>query len=162
MLQQLKQSLVEQSLCRAAGSEPVPDSVPSAHVDTAAAAAAKDVSGSSSSSLISGVIDDGMSVHLLDSSIAAMRIAGPSSSADDAYLQPAAAAAAAASINTAAVAPVDEAVTKANEETSAVNRLDMYKAIGIGGALSVLAGILDHEWVDAHQGLAMSLLFCMG
>jgi hypothetical protein len=43
------------------------------------------------------------------------------------------------------------AIAAANEETLAVNRLDVYKAIGISGLACVLAGILDREWVEAHQ-----------
>jgi len=43
-----------------------------------------------------------------------------------------------------------------------VDRLDVYKAIGIGAAVSVLAGVVDHDWVEAHQALAMTTLFCLG
>jgi ElaB/YqjD/DUF883 family membrane-anchored ribosome-binding protein len=41
-------------------------------------------------------------------------------------------------------------VAKANEETKTVNRLDVYKAIGVGGAVGVLAGVLAHEWVSSR------------
>jgi hypothetical protein len=70
-------------------------------------------------------------------------IAARSSSATD---PPAAAAAAAFDGGVSAAA-----VAAANEETSAVNRLDVYKAIGISGLACVLAGILDRDWVEAHQ-----------
>lgn len=43
------------------------------------------------------------------------------------------------------------AIAAANEETSAVNRADIYKAIAISGTTAVLAGILDHDVVEAHQ-----------
>jgi hypothetical protein len=42
------------------------------------------------------------------------------------------------------------AVAAANEETSRVNRVDIYKAIAISGITCVLAGILDHDWVESH------------
>jgi ElaB/YqjD/DUF883 family membrane-anchored ribosome-binding protein len=41
-------------------------------------------------------------------------------------------------------------VAKANKETETVNRLDVYKAIGVGGAVGVLAGLLEHEWVSSR------------
>lgn len=43
------------------------------------------------------------------------------------------------------------AVAAANVETSAVNRRDIFRAIFISGVACVLAGVLDHEWVEAHQ-----------
>eukprot|EP00775_Hariotina_reticulata_P008069 gene8070-8264_t len=55
-----------------------------------------------------------------------------------------------------------ELITQFNQQTAAVDRLDVYKAIGIGAAVSVMAGVVDHDWVEAHQGLAMTLLFCLG
>lgn len=54
------------------------------------------------------------------------------------------------------------AVAAANAETSEVNRRDIFRAIGISGVACVLAGVLDHEWVEAHKGLSMSLLFTLG
>lgn len=43
------------------------------------------------------------------------------------------------------------ALAAANEETSAVNKRDIFKAIFVSGTACVLAGILDHAWVEAHQ-----------
>jgi hypothetical protein len=43
------------------------------------------------------------------------------------------------------------AVAAANAETSEVNRRDIFRAIGISGVACVLAGVLDHEWVEAHK-----------
>lgn len=42
------------------------------------------------------------------------------------------------------------AVAAANEATVTANRADIYKVIGISGVATVLAGILDHSWVDDH------------
>jgi hypothetical protein len=42
------------------------------------------------------------------------------------------------------------AVAAANEATLTANRADIYKVIGISGVATVLAGILDHSWVDGH------------
>ncbi|KAF6254000.1 citrate transporter-domain-containing protein [Scenedesmus sp. NREL 46B-D3] len=107
------------------------------------------ISSSSRGSSLSSM-DDGMSVHLADAGAALLAVtaaASDSSQLDSKQL------------------PMPAAVielAKANEETETVNRLDVYKAIAVGGAVSVLAGILAHEWVDAHQGVAMSLLFGLG
>lgn len=43
------------------------------------------------------------------------------------------------------------AVAAANAETSEVNRRDIFRAIFISGVACVLAGVLDHEWVEAHK-----------
>eukprot|EP00878_Enallax_costatus_P023894 GHUV01025453.1.p1 GENE.GHUV01025453.1~~GHUV01025453.1.p1 ORF type:complete len:345 (+),score=82.83 GHUV01025453.1:289-1323(+) len=66
--------------------------------------------------------------------------------------------------STAAVVPQQStsAIAAVNAEIEAVNRLDIYKAIAIGAAVSILAGVIDHDWVEAHQGLSMSLLFILG
>lgn len=77
-----------------------------------------------------------MSVHLADAGAALLAVtaaASDSSQLDSKQL------------------PMPAAVielAKANEETETVNRLDVYKAIAVGGAVSVLAGILAHEWVS--------------
>jgi hypothetical protein len=42
------------------------------------------------------------------------------------------------------------------------NRLDLYKAIAVGAAISIIAGILDHSWIEAHQELAMTAVFSLG
>uniref|UniRef100_A0A383WNX4 Uncharacterized protein n=2 Tax=Tetradesmus obliquus TaxID=3088 RepID=A0A383WNX4_TETOB len=80
-------------------------------------------------------MDDGMSVHFADS-------------AGGASLALTAGASQSRQVQSAEL-PVPAAfaeVAEANEETKSVNRLDIYKAIGVGGAVSVLAGVLAHEW----------------
>lgn len=47
-------------------------------------------------------------------------------------------------------------------DTGERDRSDLYKAMGVGAVVCVIAGILDHQAVEDHQGLAMALLFCLG
>ncbi len=47
-------------------------------------------------------------------------------------------------------------------DTRPRDRADLYKAVGIGAFVSVVAGILDHQAVEDHQGLAMGCVFCLG
>ena len=54
------------------------------------------------------------------------------------------------------------AVLQDAEQISRNDRLDIYKAVGVGAAVSILAGILDHDWVEAHQELSMAAVFCLG
>lgn len=39
---------------------------------------------------------------------------------------------------------------------------DLFKAIGVGAALTVAAGVLQHDWVASHEALALSAVFAMG
>lgn len=42
-------------------------------------------------------------------------------------------------------------IAAANQETTSTNRMDVYKAIGLSASVCVLAGILDHDWIEQHQ-----------
>jgi hypothetical protein len=95
-------------------------------------------SGSSRSGSLSS-IDEGMSVHLADTGLASLALTAAASQSNQLH-----------STQLPVPAAVAE-VVKANEETESVNRLDIYKAIGVGGAVSVLAGVLAHEWVSSRR-----------
>jgi hypothetical protein len=82
-------------------------------------------------------MDDGMSVHISDAAAAASLAVAAASNSNQVH-----------SLSLPVPAVVAE-VAKANEETKTVNRLDVYKAIGVGGAVGVLAGLLEHEWVSS-------------
>lgn len=43
-----------------------------------------------------------------------------------------------------------------------VQKSDLFKAIGVGAALTVAAGVLQHDWVASHEALALSAVFAMG
>ena len=47
-------------------------------------------------------------------------------------------------------------------DTGPRDRLDLYKAVGVGALVTVVAGVLDHDAVEQHQALAMAAVFCLG
>lgn len=102
-------------------------------------------SGSSRSSSLSSM-DDGMSVHLADAGAAALALTATAAASQSSQPH---------SAPLTVPAALAE-VAKFNEETESVNRLDIYKAIGVGGAVGVLAGVLEHEWVSSRRCLSLN------
>lgn len=57
---------------------------------------------------------------------------------------------------------VDEMSSADYEAVSAREKDDAIKAIVIGGFISVVAALINLEWVEAHQNITMALVFGMG
>jgi hypothetical protein len=71
-------------------------------------------------------------------------------------LQPAAAGAG------APLSPPPPAAPRPPPDTGPRDKSDLVKAVAVGAVVSVVAGILDHQAVEEHQGLAMAAVFCLG
>jgi len=57
-------------------------------------------------------------------------------------------------------AETDEELKKKEEDKE--EKATLFKAIGVGALVSMSLGILDHDWVGAHQELSLTIVFIIG